>query len=289
MAQIYFEYPNGRQPRLVVAVPPQGWTPVPQLVSTLLAALGTSQILQPVTLAGAFSAFSGPVSCVSACRLVAGPGNSTLPAAAIQTQRRRVDGLGSAIVPATAAARELPSTLGDLLLASEAVTLRPPTQAAVVRNAGSAINAQLGQLYLAGSPTVTLTARRGQIPITIAKAASMAYPVTGTLVLTSDRLLFSNGLSRIAIPGTTLRHTTNNIYVNVLARTSGEFKLEVTFQAPSGGLVLTNGLITVRSDAFSVVGVALSIGAVLVLGAWWVRTGMRRRRQRLIDESGGEP
>ena len=48
---------------------------------------------------------------------------------------------------------------------------------------------------------------------------------------------------------------------------------------------MTEGEVTVRSDAVSVVGVALSAGAVVVLAAWWIRTGMRRRRLRRAEDA----
>jgi len=285
LAQIYFEYPNGTSPRAVVAVPPPGWVADPTLVGTLTAALATSQILQPVTVTNAFAAFATPASCNGGCRLTP-PSSGTLPAAAIRTQRGRIDSFASAVVPSTPAGRTLPTQLGDTVLASEAESLRIGQQSGILRNTGVAVDAQLSQLSLAGDQTVTLTARKGQIPITIAKAASMDYPVNGTLTLTSDRLLFANGQSRISMTAP-LQHATNNFYVNVQARTSGEFKLQITYQAPAGGLVMTGGLVTVRSDAFSVVGVALSAGAVLVLAAWWVRTGIRRRRRRHLDAPAG--
>jgi hypothetical protein len=34
-----------------------------------------------------------------------------------------------------------------------------------------------------------------------------------------------------------------------------------------------------------VVGVVLSLGAVAVLAAWWIRTSMRRRRLRRIEDT----
>ena len=285
LAQIYFEYPNGTEARAVLAVPPSGWVADPTLVTTLTGALASSEILQPVTVSGAFAAFTAPASCDGGCRLASStPG--TLPATAIRTQRDRIDSFASAVVPSTPAAKALPTQLGDTVLAAEAEALRAGQQSAVLRNTGAAVDAQLGQLSLAGDQTVTLAARKGQIPITIAKSPSMDYPVNGTLTLTSDRLLFANGQSRVSMPAPLL-HATNNFYVNVQARTSGEFKLQITYQAPTGGLAMTGGLVTVRSDAVSVVGVALSAGAVLVLAVWWARTGIRRRRQRRLEDAVG--
>ena len=280
MAQIYFEYPNLTQSRTLLAVPPSGWTPEPALVETLLSALGSSPILQPETVSQAVGA---AVSCNGGCRLQT-PSASELPAAAIRSQRARVDSLGSAVVPDGSAARDLPTQLGDTVLASESELLRSSQQSLVLQNTGAAVDAQLDQISLAGNQTVTLTAQKGQIPITIAKAASMPEPVNGTLILTSDRLLFANGQPRVSMSAPLL-HSVNNFYINVQTRTSGEFKVTISYQAPEGGLVMTEGEVTVRSDAVSVVGVALSAGAVVVLAAWWIRTGMRRRRLRRAEDA----
>jgi len=38
--------------------------------------------------------------------------------------------------------------------------------------------------------------------------------------------------------------------------------------------------VSVRSTATSVVGIILSVGAVVVLAVWWVRTSRKRRRER---------
>jgi hypothetical protein len=44
---------------------------------------------------------------------------------------------------------------------------------------------------------------------------------------------------------------------------------------------------SVRSTATSVVGIVLSAGALAVLIVWWVRTSLRRRRNRVSDGTAG--
>lgn len=285
LAQIYFEYPNGTQPRVVVVAAPSSWTPNPTLVATLLRALGSSQILKAVTVSAAFHSFAGPVSCAGGCRLASSPNSSTPPPVGIRAQRARIASLGSAIGRGSPAVRSVTTELGDLVLASEAEGLKPNERATLLANARAALESQAHQIALAGASTVTLAARQGQIPVTIDKASGIPGPVTGILTLTSDRLVFANGQGRISLPET-LNRPTNNFEINVQARTSGEFKLGVSFEAPSGGLQLATGQVTVRSDAFSLVGVLLSLGAVVVLGAWWIRTSLRRRRIAVHDAAG---
>jgi len=294
LAQIYFEYPNLSTARAVVAVPPNGWTANPSLITTLVADLANNPITQAVTAEGLFQTLPSPAPCRNGCRLTSSSGTSGasgssgssagtgLPVSAIRNQRNRIAGLASSISPASPVARTLPLQFGDLVLASESENLKSSQQTSVLHNTNAAINAQFDQISVSGDQTVTLTSRNGLIPVSIDSKAP--YPVTGTLTLTSDELLFANGTRRLSRPAT-LTTTTNNFYINVKARTSGEFKLEITFQSPTGGVVITSGVINVRSTATSVVGVVLSLGAIAVLLAWWVRTGIRRRKRQRTEDA----
>jgi hypothetical protein len=281
LAQIYFESPNSSSPRAVVAVPPNGWEADPILISTLLNAMSDSPIVQGTTVAELFATFPPPSStaaaCHSTCRLASTTAGSSVPFAAIRSQRAKVDGFTS-VVNAAPDARL--GQLNDLILAAEAQDLRSNQQTAILRGVGSVISAQLAQVFVA-EDTVTLTARNGRVPVTIVSSAS--YPITGTLTVTSDRLLFAGGTSQHS-QLITLTRSNNPIYINVLSRGSGESKVDVSLRSPSNGLVIATGLIKVRSTATSLVGVALSLGAILVLMVWWTRTARRRRSKRRMAE-----
>ena len=76
--------------------------------------------------------------------------------------------------------------------------------------------------------------------------------------------------------------------MEVEARTSGVLPLQVTLVAPrtdpgAPPLVIAHGRLTVRSTATSVVGVVLTLLAIAVLAAWWIRTWRRGRRLRHVD------
>ncbi|MHB1710158.1 MAG: DUF6049 family protein [Acidimicrobiales bacterium] len=290
LAQIYFEYPNLRIPRAVVAVPPNAWTLDPSLITTLLGDLANSPITEAVTTQGLFQALPNPAPCRGGCRLVSAgqpsPSHgSGLPVGAIRHRRSQIADFASAISPASPYARTLPSQLGDLVLASESENLKPSQQTAILHSIGTAIRAQLDQVSIAGNQMLTLTSSHVQIPISIESKAP--YPIDGTLVLSSGDLFFSNGTRRLSIPDT-LTTAINNRYISVKTRTSGEFKLVITFQSTRGNLVIASGEIGIRSTATSVVGVGLSLGAIAVLAVWWVRTGFRRRSRRRA-EGAGEP
>ena len=171
------------------------------------------------------------------------------------------------------------------MLAGQSERLRPAQQADVLHNTGLAVDAQLDRLQVAGDQSITLTSQKGRVPVTIISDAP--YPVTGTLTLTSDKLTFPDGQSQRV---TLLPSHTNNFYVNVQTRASGLFKVDVTLHSPAGGLTLASGQVSVRSTATSVVGVILSLGAVAVLLAWWLRTSRKRRAARRAEEAGdGDP
>ena len=282
LAQIYFEGGNTQSVRGVVAVPPTNWSANPIFVKTLLAGLtAQNPVVQAVTVSELFQALGSPVACrTQGCKLAAAPRAGGLPVTAISSQRSRLDSFTAAVPPGQVAI----SQISNLLLSAQSETLGSPQQARIVSRTGSALNAQLGQLSVTGDKSFTLTARNGSIPVTIGSNAG--YPVKGVLTLTSDKLTFPGGSTHYS-ESVLLNKSTNNRYVPVQARASGEFKVTVTLTSPTGGLILTRGTVTVRSTATSVVGIILSLGAVAVLLAWWLRTTVRRRGQRRAEQARG--
>jgi hypothetical protein len=256
------------------------------MIATLLTDLSNNPFVQGVTTAGLFQTLPTPAACHGGCKLTSSSGSSGssgssntsgLPVSGIRTQRNRIAGLASAIPAASAITQTLSHQFTDLVLASEAETLKPSQQSSVIHNTAAALNAQLSQVSVSGDQSITLTSRNAQIPVSIASRAP--YPITGTLTLTSDELLFANGTRRLSM-SVPLNSANTTRYISVQSRTSGESKLEITFSTPADGMVITNGVISVRSSATSVVGVVLSLAAVAVLLAWWLRTSFRRRKRR---------
>jgi hypothetical protein len=283
LAQIYYEQPNDDTARAMVAVAPARWSDNPAFVNALLGALTANPIIQSVTTTALFDTFPAAATCRDTCRLVPGSDSGRLPVAAIQVQRSRIDSFATA----APAARYLNAPLGDLVLAGESELLRPDQQSAVLHNTQLAVDAQLRQLTVASGQSITLTSQQGTLPIDIQSSAP--YPVSATLTVTSDKLLFANGGTGLTKATTVLpgHGHTDVVYVKVRARTSGVFTVEVTLHAPVGGLLLSSGQIVVRSTATSIVGVILSLGAVVVLVVWWVRTSRKRRVLRRAEDEDG--
>jgi hypothetical protein len=278
LAQVYYERPNGTSPRAVVVAGPLGWKADPAFVDALLGSLTSNPLAEPITLTQLFSLFPSTTTCRTGCRLAAPVTAAGLPVTAMRSERLRVNGFASS----AQGQRELSQRLGDLVLGAESLALRPNQQAAVAAASGSALDAQLSQLAIAGDREITLTARSGRVPVTVVSNAP--YTVTGALSLSSDKLLFPNGAASWSTPVTLLPRHTNVIYVQVQSRASGTFKLAVALRSTDGTLRLAGGAITVRSTTTSVVGIVLSVGAVVVLGAWWIRTSLRRRAARRAED-----
>ena len=68
LAQIYFEKPNDTTPRVVVAMPPAGWSDDPAFVGTLLGALTATRSSRPVTTDRPVRHAAAAATCRSGCR-----------------------------------------------------------------------------------------------------------------------------------------------------------------------------------------------------------------------------
>ncbi len=102
--------------------------------------------------------------------------------------------------------------------------------------------------------------------------------MTIDLFLQGDKLEFP-GHEDGHIP-LTLTEETTRVPINVRTRASGDSALDVTMQTPDGGLVIGRTRVTVRSTAFSGVGLVLSVGAGTFLALWWGRHILTARRGR---------
>jgi hypothetical protein len=267
------EAPFPADPRGVIAVPPRGWVPDPAFVSALLQGLNANPVVQATTLDGFFARVPKGGNDSSTTRHLStngpGPSLSAAQAASVARARDRASAFAGA-VPRQASVR---AQIDELLLASESDDLDSGAAIGPLSDFERQLSGQLSLVQVA-SRTITITARSASIPITITSAAP--YSLRGSLSLTSSKLEFPRGHTRAV----TIDHVTNSTRVDVLARTSGDLPLELTLTSPNGVLVIARGRLTVRSTATSVVGIALTALAVLVLAAWWARTWRRSRREQ---------
>jgi hypothetical protein len=129
--------------------------------------------------------------------------------------------------------------------------------------------------------TVTLTARRSQIPLSFTNNTGRAVRIRVTL--DSDKLLASDGSARITklidLPAKP-RNTTS--LFSVEARGSGRFLVRVVLSSPDGSIEAgPPATVTVNSTVFGAFGSWLTYGALAFLALWWAHHLWRSRRRRV--------
>ncbi|MDP9340956.1 MAG: DUF6049 family protein [Actinomycetota bacterium] len=122
-------------------------------------------------------------------------------------------------------------------------------------------------------PARTLASRNGIIPVGITNGTG--YPVRVSVRLVSNRLSF--------LPADTqairLSGDSATLLFHVQARTTGRFPVQVQILTPTG-VELTHDELVVRSTAYNLVALIITIGAALFLLAWWGRRFLPRFRAR---------
>jgi len=269
MAMVYFDRPG--RPRAVVAAAPRTWRPTTAFLDAFLGGLATSPILAGETLDTAFT--TPPAVTASGSPLVRRlaapkPAAATAPAAPTRDARRRLVSFSSMLAPDN----PLDERLEEVLLTSQDADLSPRERSSYLDGFEAQIAHQLDQIDVPRSRSITLTARNGEIPVTILNKTD--YPVRLRVQVVSDKLDFPSGAVRDL--DLARRNTTERFSVE--ARASGSFPLRVNLVSPDGALVLGRSRLTVRSTAASGVGVFLSAGAGGFLLLWWARHQIRGRR-----------
>lgn len=268
LAVLYFDEP-ARSPRAIVAEAPSSWTPNSTFLDTVLSGLATSPVVAPETLDTMFASFAG--APLSTRHLASGSsGSPGLPAGQIRRARQQLSAFASVAGPEN----PVLATIDDLLLVAESAGMRPAETNRYVEASRDAIAGQVSRIALPPDRSVTLTSSTARIPITV--VSGTGYPVHAVLSLVSDKLTFPNGSSRPLV----LDRPNFTEYFKVRTRAAGDFPLRVTLRSPTGGLLLVQARITVRSTGASGVAIGLTAGAVAVLLAWWLRSLLRGRRRR---------
>jgi len=266
--------------RAVVAVAPPGWRATRSFLETLAGGLSQSPIIEPVSLGTAFTTITAATSSrgVALVRRPAPAPPSPLAdlAGALRQARRRLASLAT-VLPGPAEPGERVALLEERLLvaqSSELPSLRARQAYVDAVEAGIADN--LDAIDMPEGRSITLTARRGQIPVTFQNRTGA--PVTVRVTMGSDKLEFPQGPTKSV--ELTRRNTTERF--EVVALTSGAFPLRITLQSPDGELLIGQARLTVRSTAASRVSVVVSFGALAFLALWWGRHIVRGRRARRL-------
>ena len=273
LALLHLERPSLSIPLGVVLLAPQGWSPSPAFVTTLLRGLSGNPLVASATLSSLYATLTMGANGVATTRSLAAAGPSTpWPApqvADLLAGQARVAALSVAITGGHHVVRDL----SDRFLSAESDRLGTTQRTAALGVADGAIAAQLAQVGIGGSD-ITLTSLKGTLPITLTKTAD--WSLVGRLTVRSDHLRFPRGRARPVM----LDHPTQSVRIPVVAETTGDLTVSVTLTTPSGRLVLARQRVVVRTTQTSAAAIVLTIGAALVLLVWWVRTSLRRPRRR---------
>lgn len=274
-AVTWLERPNSSEPRGVLLAPPQDWRPRGTFFRALVKGLGAAPWLrlQPAaTLAGEVP--QGPeegerrLAPVTGDDLAEGLPRSYLDRVA-QT-RSELDSFRRAV--GNDAARADGSFDRDLLVA-ESSDWRPAAARARGRGYVGAVRLNIRSVYRrieVGTTPVTLTARRGKIPITVTN--NSAERVTVVLRLASAKVdLPAASESFVLEPR---RRTTQLLEVGT--RATGTFPIQVDVLTPDREVEIAGGEVRLTSTAFNRVALALTGGAAGLLLVWW---GVGRRRR----------
>jgi hypothetical protein len=274
---IHFENAALDDPRGVVLVPPAGWHPSGAFVDSLLVGL-TNPALSPVTLDQLTTQVHGgdgddpsPSTRKLQSGGASGSGMSRAVVERIVQARQQLASYGGAVSGHPAVL----TTLFDQVLGTESSALTRAQRTSALSAYDRRFDRLLSTVSLASEHTVTFTARTAPIPITVLSSAP--YPVKVVLTVQSDKFTFPSGSRR----NLTLDRSTTPVRVQARARTSGDrLPVEVTLRTPDGLLVISRATLTVHSTEISLVGIALTVVAFLVLLVWWARTWRRSRQRR---------
>jgi Family of unknown function (DUF6049) len=275
-AVTWLERPNSSEPRGILLAPPQDWRPTRAFFRSLVRGLGAAPWLrlQPAsTLAGEVP--QGPaegerrLATVTAADVAAGLPRSYLDR--VEQTRAQLDSflraVGNDFQPADG------SSFDHDLLVAESSDWRPAAARARGRGFVRAITQGIRSVYrhvAVITTPVTLTARSGKIPVTVANGSAERIAVV--LRLTSPKVDLPGASEPFVLePG---RRTTQLLQVGT--RATGTFPIRVDVLTPDGEVKIAGGDIRLTSTAFNRVALALTGGAAGLLLLWW-RFGRRRR------------
>ena len=273
LAVVYQDRPS--RPRAVVVLPPRSWRPNRAFLDSVLGGLATSKVVAGATLDEVFADVppaTGRTGDTMVRELGEPAAGATLRPAEVQEARATLVSFASMLN----ADNTVDDRIEELLLVAEGAGLRTAQRRAYLAGFERRIDRQTAGVQVPNNRSITLTARKGEIPVTVRNTAG--YPVRVQLQVASDKLDFPKGSVRSLDLS---RHSTTERF-SVRARTSGSFPLRISLVSPDGGLVIGSSRFTVRSTATSGVGLVLSAGAIVFLLLWWGRHLARGRRNRRL-------
>jgi hypothetical protein len=156
--------------------------------------------------------------------------------------------------------------LDALLLGAQDRSLQEPQQRALLDATAHRIDTDFAAIQAPSRRTFTVTSRNATLPVQFSNGLSRVVRVD--VRFTGTRLDIVGGNRRVLDlqPGIT------RLNLPVIARTSGQFTIQVGVRTVDRRVLITSTEMRVRSTAFSGVGLLIGGGALLFLAAWWFRS-----------------
>ena len=281
-AVAWLERPNSSEPRGILLAPPRGWRPPAPFFRALvrgLAAVPWLRVQRAATLADGVA--QGPdqgerrLATITAHDVAAGLPDAYLDR--VDQVRSELASFRGSVGPGFRPAA------GDFdrdLLIAESSDWRPATARARGRAFVRAVQRGIADVYRlvdVEATRVTLTARRGTIPITVRNDS--AERLTVVLRLSSPKVDLPPESSE---PFVLEPHRRSTQLLGVGTRTTGTFPIRVDVLTSDGAEPIADGEVVLVSTAFNRVALVLSGGAAGFLLLWW-----RRGRRRAARDAGG--
>ncbi len=272
LAILYFvEQPP--QPRGVSLLAPPGWRPSRAFLSTLVSGLSSNSLVESDTLGQFFAqVHAGSAEPPLRIRSLSAPsisGSERLVAGSLLTARTKLAALAGLLPPSS----PLVASLSDRVLLGESAGLSKQVRAGYLNTPGEALRRLAREITLPVGKTITITSLSAKVPISIYSGSH--YPLKVLLSLESADLSFRRHQMLL-----TLRPKTNTREIAVAARTAGDFPFKLSVRTRTGGFLLAQGRVLIRSTAISGVAVGLTAGAGAFLLIWWGRSVLKKRRGR---------
>jgi hypothetical protein len=164
----------------------------------------------------------------------------------------------------------LPRELESNLLTAEASTFPSPgiSGEGFVAGVRRRLQEEFGKIGLEAAPLLTLPSRGGDIPVGV--TTTTGYPIRVQVRLISNHLEISQQIRKVEVRDRAL------LPFRVHAKTTGRFPVRVQIMTPSGFTIDTRQIV-VRSTAYNVAALVVTIGAAVFLLLWWARRFLPRK------------
>jgi hypothetical protein len=263
LAQIWLEQPGVKRP-LAIAIT-QKMHLAPSLFRPLVKGISSAPwiTVQSVTdMAAQFRPSDPPASLVPRI----GPSFPSWFVTLLDEARHELGTYRSMLVGSSPLPHELETSL--LVSESSAFPSGSESGAGFVTGVRERLQQEFRKVGLETAPLFTLPSRGGNIPVGV--TSTTGYPIRVQVRLISNHLDISREVQRVEVSHRTV------LPFRVHAKTTGRFPVQIRILTPSG-FTLDTRQIVVRSTAYNLVALLITIGAGAFLLLWWARRFLPRK------------